>query len=293
MKVAVTGATGLVGSALVVSLKGAGHDVVPLKRPGDWNPEAATVNPLCFRNVDALVHLAGENIAAGRWTPARKARIRESRLKGTRLLAETMARLERRPAVFICASAIGYYGDRGSETLTEESNAGDGFLADVCKQWEAATEPAAQAGIRVVQLRTGIVLSGRGGALAKMLLPFKIGIGGKIGSGSQYWSWISLEDACRAIQHLLQAGGVHGAVNLVSPTPVTNVEFTRALGRALGRPAVLPLPAIAAKVVLGEMADPMLLASAKVEPSKLVASGFVFRYKDLEAALKAAVRREM
>ena len=290
MKIAVTGATGFIGSALTNSLQGAGHEVVGLRRPTDWDPEKRSVDTSVFQGVDAVVHLAGENIASGRWSAARKERIRGSRASPTRLIAEAIAGMADRPQVLVSASAIGYYGDRGAEVLREESGPGRGFLADVCKEWEAATDPATRKGIRVVHLRTGLVLGKNGGALAKMLLPFKLGIGGRIGSGDQYWSWISLEDVCAAIQHCIQAASLHGAVNLVSPVPVTNLEFTRALGRVLGRPTIFPLPAFAARLALGEMADALLLASARVEPAKLQASRFVFHYKDLEAALRQLLR---
>jgi uncharacterized protein (TIGR01777 family) len=290
MKIAVTGATGLIGSALVRSLQTAGHAVVRLRRPTDWDPDKHAVDPSVFRGVDAVVHLAGENIAGGRWTASQKSRILESRAKGTRLIAETIAGMSDRPQVMVSASAIGYYGDRGSEVLREESGPGTGFLADVCKQWEAATDPATRKGIRVVHLRTGIVLSKDGGALSKMLLPFKLGVGGRIGSGNQYWSWISLEDVCAAIQHCIEASSLHGAVNLASPSPVTNQVFTKALGQVLGRPTIFPLPAFAARLALGEMADALLLASARVEPAKLQASRFVFRNKDLQPALQQLLR---
>jgi uncharacterized protein (TIGR01777 family) len=291
MKIAVTGATGLIGSVLLPLLKRAGDEVVVLRRPDDWNPETGTVNQSVFRDIDAVVHLAGESIAAGRWTGARKARILDSRIKGTKLIAATIASMETRPSVLISASAIGYYGDRGGELLREESGPGVGFLPDVCKQWEAATDAASRKGIRIVHLRTGLVLSQNGGALPRMLLPFKLGIGGRIGSGNQYWSWISLNDECAAIQHCLQATALHGAVNLVSPSPVTNTEFTKTLGRVLGRPTIFPLPALAARLALGEMSDPLLLASARVEPAKLQASRFVFRDRDLRATLEQLLRK--
>jgi uncharacterized protein (TIGR01777 family) len=291
MKIAVTGATGLVGSALLPLLNRGGDEVVVLRRPDDWNPEKGTVNLEVFRGIHAVVHLAGESIAGGRWTAARKARILESRVKGTKLIAESVAGMEARPSVLISASAIGYYGDRGSEILREESGPGVGFLSDVCKQWEAATDAASRKGIRVVHLRTGLVLSKNGGALPRMLLPFKLGIGGRIGSGNQYWSWISLGDLCAAIQHCLQATALHGAVNLVSPSPVTNIEFTKTLGRVLCRPTIFPLPALAARLALGEMSDPLLLASARVEPAKLQASRFVFRDRDLRATLEQLLRK--
>jgi uncharacterized protein (TIGR01777 family) len=286
MKIAVTGSTGLVGSALLPFLTAAGHSVVGLRRPGHWDPDKGTIDTSVFDGVDAVVHLAGESIASGRWTAARKSRIRDSRVKGTKLISETIARLERPPQVLVSASAIGYYGDRGSEVLREDSAPGSGFLPDVCRQWEASTDPATRKGIRVVHLRTGLVLSSAGGALARMLLPFKMGVGGKIGSGEQYWSWISLDDLCAAILHCIQAIGLHGPVNIVSPSPVTNLQFTRTLGRVLSRPTIFPMPAFAARLALGEMADPLLLASARVEPAKLAASRFVFKHKDLEPALR-------
>lgn len=286
MKIAVTGSTGLVGSALTPSLERAGYEVARLKRPGQWDPERRTADISAFSGVDAVVHLAGESIASGRWTAARKQRILDSRVNGTKLIAETVARLDRLPQVLVSASAIGYYGDRGNEVLREESAAGTGFLPEVCRQWEAATDAATRKGIRVVHLRTGLVLSGKGGAMSKMLLPFKLGLGGKIGSGKQYWSWISIDDLCGAILHCIQATSLHGAVNMVSPSPVTNLEFTKTLGRVLGRPTMFPLPAFAARLALGEMADELLLASARVEPAKLLASRFLFRHKELEPALK-------
>ena len=286
MKIAVTGSTGLVGSALIPLLESAGHEVVRLRRPAQWDPEKGAADPSAFGGVDAVVHLAGENIAGGRWTAARKERILNSRVKGTKLIAETLGNLPKPPQVLVSASAIGYYGDRGSELLREQSPPGTGFLPDVCRQWEAATDAATRKGIRVVHLRTGIVLSGKGGALGKMLPPFKLGVGGKIGSGEQYWSWISIDDHCAAILHCIQASSLHGPVNSVSPSPVTNLEFTKALGRVLGRPVIFPLPAFAARLVLGEMSDPLLLASARIEPSKLMASRFIFRHKDPEPALR-------
>ena len=286
MKIAITGSTGLVGSALVPLLTKLGHDVVRLARPAQWDPEIGTIHSAVLNGADAIVHLAGESIAAGRWTASRKARIRDSRVKGTRLIAETVARIEKPPQVVVSASAIGYYGNRGSEVLREDSPPGNGFLSDVCRQWEAATDAATRRGIRVVHLRTGLVLSERGGALPKMLLPFRLGLGGRVGSGKQYWSWISLDDLCSAIIHSVQASSLHGPVNMVSPSAVTNLEFTKALGRVLRRPTVFPMPSFAARLAFGEMADALLLASARVEPAKLVASRFVFRHKDLDATLE-------
>lgn len=292
MRILVSGSTGLVGSDLVLFLTNAGHQVSRLVRSGNssgsvrWDPETGTIDRSGLEGIDAVVHLAGENIAAGRWTAAKKARIRDSRVKGTRLLSESIAGMARPPRVLVSASAIGYYGDRGDEVLREESPPGSGFLPEVCRQWEAATNPATRKGIRVVHLRTGLVLSGKGGALAKMLLPFKMGVGGKIGSGRQYMSWITLDDHCAVILHCIQAGTLQGPVNAVSPSPVTNLEFTKTLGRVLSRPTIFPLPAVAARIALGEMADDLLLASTRVEPSKLVASRFGFRYRDLEPALR-------
>ena len=289
MRIAVTGSTGLIGSALVPWLTNGGHEVIRMRRPADWDPDAGTVHSSVLNGVSAVVHLAGENIAAGRWTASRKTRIRDSRIKGTTLIAETLGKLEKPPQVLVSASAIGYYGDRGREVLPEDSSPGNGFLVDVCRQWEGATDAATRKGIRVVYLRTGIVLSEKGGALQKMLLPFKFGLGGKVGSGNQFWSWISLDDVCSAIVHCIQANGLHGAVNTVSPSPVTNLEFTKVLGRVLYRPTIFPVPSFAARLVFGEMADALLLASAQVEPAKLLASRFLFRHKDLEAALKAVL----
>jgi len=286
MKIALTGSTGLVGSALVPGLISAGHDVVRLMRPAQWDPEKRTADVYAFAGTDAVVHLAGENIASGRWTAARKQRILDSRVRGTKLIAETISRMDRPPQVLVSASAVGYYGDRGSEILREESPPGTSFLSDVCRQWEAATDAATRKGIRVVHLRTGIVLSVKGGAMAKMLPPFKLGVGGQIGSGNQYWSWISLDDVCGAILHCIQEAGLRSAVNIVSPEPVTNLDFTKVLGRVLGRPTVVPLPAFAARLALGEMADELLLASARVEPAKLLASRFSFHHRELEPTLR-------
>ena len=293
MRIAITGSSGLVGSALVSSLVKAGHDVVRLKRPEDWDPESRTVNTSAFSGAKAIVHLAGENIAAGRWTAARKRRILDSRSIGTKLIAETISRIDPPPDVLVSSSAIGYYGDRGNELLREESPAGTGFLADVCRQWEGATDAATRRGIRVVNLRTGLVLSSKGGAMARMLLPFKFGVGGKIGSGKQYWSWISLDDVCGVIVHCIQASDLHGPVNTVSPTPLTNMEFTKTLGRVLGRPTIFPMPAFAARLALGEMADELLLSSARVEPTKLAASRFVFKHRELEPTLRYLLNQKV
>jgi uncharacterized protein (TIGR01777 family) len=290
MKIAVTGSRGLVGSALVSRLAATGHDVVRLRRPHDWDPETQTADVSAFSGAGAIIHLAGESIARGRWTASRKKRILESRVQGTRLISETISRMDHLPQVLVSASAIGYYGDRGSEVLREESPPGTGFLADVCRQWESATDLATRKGVRVVHLRTGLVLSSRGGAMGKMLLPFKLGLGGRIGSGDQYWSWISIDDVCGAIIHCIHGAAVHGPVNIVSPSPVTNSEFTKTFGRVLGRPTVLPMPAFAARFALGEMADELLLASARVEPAKLSASRYVFNHRQLEPTLRYLFR---
>ena len=294
MHVLVTGSTGLIGSSLIPLLTTGGHNVTRLVRsepkPGaaevHWDPESGRIDKSGLKGVDAVVHLAGESIAAGRWTTEQKARIRSSRVKGTKLLCETLTQLEHPPRVWVCASAIGYYGDRGDEVLNEESPPGSGFLSEVCLEWEAETEPAAQKGIRVVNLRIGVVLSPAGGALAKMLFPFKMGVGGVIGSGRQYMSWVALDDVVGAIHHALITDGLQGPVNATAPQPVTNREFTKTLGRVLGRPTLFPLPSFAARLALGEMADELLLASACVEPTQLLKTGYQFRFPELEGALR-------
>jgi hypothetical protein len=244
-----------------------------------------------LEGVEAVVHLAGENIAAGRWTAARKEEIRRSRVEGTRRLSESLARLSRRPKVLVSASAVGFYGNRGDEILKEDSASGRDFLAQVCREWEAATEPASRAGIRVVHPRFGVILSPAGGALKKMLLPFKMGAGGRIGSGTQFMSWIAIDDAVGAIHHAIVTEGLQGAVNAVAPTPVSNAEFTRTLARVLSRPAIAPMPALAARLAFGEMADALLLASQRVVPARLQASGYRFRHAELEGALRHLLGR--
>ena len=293
MRVVVTGSRGLVGSALVPFLTTGGHRVIRLVRgsPGGpdeigWNPARGLPDASPLEGIDAAVHLAGENIAAGRWTPTRKAEIRRSRVEGTRRLCESLARLAQPPKVLVSASAVGFYGDRGAEVLTEDSDPGGGFLADVCREWESATEPASRAGIRVVNLRLGMVLSPTGGALRKMLLPFRLGAGGRVGTGEQFVSWIALDDAVGVIHHALDNNAVRGPVNAVAPGPVSNAEFARTLARILRRPALLPLPAVAARLAFGEMADALLLSGARVMPARIQASGYRFRFPDLEAALR-------
>jgi uncharacterized protein (TIGR01777 family) len=250
-----------------------------------WNPAQGTIDISGLEGFDAVVHLAGENIASGRWTAARKQRILESRVNGTRLLSGSLAKLQRSPRVLVSSSAIGYYGDRGNAMLTEESAPGSGFLSDVCRSWESATEAASTSGIRVVHVRTGVVLSTGGGALAKMLPPFRMGVGGKIGSGNQYMSWISLHDLCRVYAYAIQTESLRGAVNGVAPSPVTNAEFTKALGASLHRPVLLPMPAFAARLAFGEMADALLLASARVVPKLLENAGFVFEDREIRQTL--------
>src|SRR5512143_2870089 len=299
MKVLVTGASGFVGSALVPFLTNEGHIVVRLVRsapaPGHgevrWDPERGTIDLDAIEGMDAAVHLAGESIAASPWTAEGKRRIRESRVGGTRLLCESFSRLDRPPKTLVCASAVGYYGDRGHEVLREDSPPGTGFLAQVCREWEAASEAAERKGIRVVRLRIGMVLSAKGGALARMLGIFRAGLGGRVGSGAQYMSWIALDDIAGVFDHAIRTESLEGPVNAVSPRPVTNREFATTLGRVLGRPAVLPVPAFAVRLVLGEMADELLLASARVEPDRLLLSGYAFRHPELEAALRHLLRR--
>ncbi len=295
---AVTGATGLIGTALVKRLAAEGHRVRALVRrePGAgeirWDPDRGRLDPNDLEGIDAVVHLAGENVGA-RWTAARKARIRNSRVRGTRLLSEILARMRRQPAVLIAASAIGIYGDRGDEIVTDGSRLGDAshdFLAAVGQEWEAAAEPARQSGIRVVHPRFGVVLSPDGGALSKMLLPFRLGLGGRLGSGAQWMSWISIDDAVGALLHLLLEHRLLGAVNLTAPEPVRNRDFTRILGRVLSRPTPFPVPAGALRLVFGEMADATLLSSARVVPGTLEASGYRFSHRELEPALRHVLR---
>lgn len=294
MHIAVSGSHGFIGSALVASLQAAGHQVTPLVRGRSpveggiaWSAEAAYVDTAKLEGIDAVVHLAGEPIP-GRWTPQKKARILESRYQGTRLIAEAISQLAKPPKVFVCASAIGYYGDRGDEILREESPSGGGFLAQVCREWEAATEPAAKKGIRVVNLRIGIVLGAGGGALAQMLLPFRMGVGGRIGSGTQYMSWIALDDLVGIVHHVLTTESLRGPVNAVAPNPVTNAEFTKTLGKVLSRPTIFPLPAFVVKLAFGQMGEEALLGSQRVEPGRLKASGYKFRSPELEDTLRRA-----
>ena len=293
MNVLLTGSSGLIGSALAPALSGDGHRVRRLRRAAStaagatsWNPADGAFAAGALDGIDAVVHLAGENIAGGRWTAARKARIRDSRVDGTRRLSEALAALDVPPRVLVAASAIGYYGDRGDALLDESAAPGTGFLPAVSRSWETAAAPARDAGIRVVQLRIGIVLSPAGGALAQMLLPFRLGVGGVLGSGDQYMSWIALDDVVGVVRHALADESLSGPVNTVAPQAVTNREFTRTLGKVLRRPTILPAPAFALRVALGEMADALLLASTRVDPAALRATTFEFRHPQLDGALR-------
>jgi len=296
LRVLVSGSSGLVGSALVASLKSVGARVVRLARPATvrstsdeervpWDP-SQPVSPDAVSGCDAVIHLAGESLV-GRWTVNKKSRLRESRIPATANLAHALAQAKAKPHIFLSASAIGYYGNRGDETLTEDSSPGTGFTADLAREWEQASWSAAQAGIRTVQMRIGVVLATSGGALSKMLPAFKLGLGGKLGDGRQWMSWIDLQDVIGAIQHILRSDLLHGPVNLVAPRPVTNEEFSKTLGSILSRPTVFPLPAFAARLAFGEMADELLLASQRVEPTKLISSGYPFRFPTVRQSLKS------
>jgi len=295
-RILVTGSSGLVGTALLPTLKTGGYKVTRLVRraiaaddEAFWDP-AQPISPEAVSGFDAVIHLAGESIV-GRWTAAKKSRIRDSRIPATAHLAEALAQAKHKPGVFLSASAIGYYGKRADEVLTEDSAGGEGFAADLAREWESATGSAAKAGIRTVQMRIGIVLSSRGGALQKMLPPFKMGVGGKLGNGRQWMSWVDLQDIVGAIHHLLKTDLLSGPVNLVAPKPVTNADFTKMLASVLSRPAIFPMPAFAARLAFGEMADELLLASQRVEPGKLIASGYPFRFGELRASLENILGR--
>jgi uncharacterized protein (TIGR01777 family) len=293
MKIILTGASGLIGSALRSFLMENGHEITALVRSKlngtaeeiYWEPNSGILDKTKVEGFDAVVHLAGENIAS-RWTEETKAKIRDSRLNGTRLLRNTLNELEHPPKVLVCASAIGYYGDRGDEVLTEDSEAGIGFLAELCREWEATSVAVGPKGIRLVNLRIGVVLSAEGGALQKMLTPFKMGAGGIVGDGNQFWSWIAIDDLVGAIHHALTTESLQGAVNAVSPNPIDNRGFTKTLGQVLGRPTIFPMPAFAARMAFGEMAEGLLLSSARVKPKKLLASNYEFRFSDLADALR-------
>ncbi|MBY0586208.1 TIGR01777 family oxidoreductase [bacterium] len=289
MKFALSGASGMIGSALRRSLENDQHEVIPLVRSNSgngipWNPEKQTIDLASLEGVDGIIHLAGENIAGARWTDAFKEKVYLSRSQGTSTLSRAIKRMDRPPSLFVSASATGYFGDRGDERLTEDSPPGIGFLPTVCRAWEDAARPAALE-TRLIVTRFGMVLAREGGALAKMLLPFRLGLGGVVGSGQQYMSWISLTDAVSAIRHLIDHDHAEGTFHLVSPSPVTNREFTKTLGNVLHRPTLFPLPAGIARLLMGEMADGLLLSSARVLPSRLLEAGFRFKHPDLRSAL--------
>ncbi|NOX59606.1 MAG: TIGR01777 family protein [Planctomycetes bacterium] len=297
MNVLVTGSSGLIGSALVRHLESEGHHVTRLARQAresdnspTWDPASGRIDLSVGGPWDAVVHLAGENIAGGRWTKARKLKIRKSRVDGTKLLCDALANLDVKPTVVACASAIGFYGECGDVEVDEQQSVGTGFLAEVCQAWEGAAQPASDVGIRVVNFRLGVVLSTGGGALAKMLTPFRLGLGGVVGSGQQCMSWICLADAVRAIAHILSDDSMSGAVNVVAPNPVTNRTFTKTLGCALRRPTVVPMPAFVAKLAFGELAEALLLSSARVSPKQLMASGFSFEHDELADAFESVLR---
>jgi uncharacterized protein (TIGR01777 family) len=297
---AVSGSSGLIGSALTAALAADGHTIRRMVRrepaPGSgeifYDPLSGSIEAEKLEGLDGLIHLAGENVAAGRWTRARKARIRESRVKGTRLIAKSLAGLRQPPELLLNASAIGFYGDRGDDELDESSEPGEGFLPSVCLEWERETEPARLAGIRVAMLRIGVVLASEGGALRRMLTPFRLGLGGRLGDGRQFVSWIALADLIRAMLFIIARPELEGAVNGVAPSPVRNAEMTRVLARLLGRPALFPAPAPLLRLALGEMAEGMILASGRVLPNRLLNAGFSFEYPDLESALRRALSRK-
>lgn len=293
MRIVVSGSTGLIGSALIPVLTSQGHEIVRLLRrrptPGEsavcWDPERGTIDRAGIEGIDVVIHLAGENVF-GRWTPAKQQRIRDSRVQGTRLMSDTIAGLTPPPHTLLAASAIGYYGDRGAEAVTEQSSPGEDFLAQVAREWEAATGSATRAGIRVANMRFGVVLTPAGGALATMLPPFRLGLGGPVGSGNQYLSWIALDDAINAIGHVLSTTTLLGPVNITAPNPVTNRDFAKTLGKVLGRPAVIPVPAFALRVAFGTEGAAMLQSGQRVLPARLLASGFRFAYESVEPALR-------
>lgn len=294
MKILISGSSGFIGSELVSSLRDRGHEVIRLVRDEKelsedtllWDPQHREIRPEFFEGFDAVINLAGENIANGRWSPEKKRKIYDSRVIGTHMLAELLARLKQPPKLLINASAVGYYGDRGDAILDENSASGQGFLAEVCKKWEEAANSAAQAGIRVIKLRFGVILSVKGGMLSKMLLPFRLGLGGPLGSGKQYISWVSMDDLMGVFFHLLSHPEMEGAINVCTPHPVTNKEFTKTLASVLRRPAFFSVPASLLRFILGEMADEMLLGSTRAVPKVLEESGYTFLYPDLKGALR-------
>ena len=306
MHVAITGASGLLGTALSNVLRAGAHRVTGITRsdpgPGElqWSPAEGRIDPAGLRGIDAVVHLAGEkigfadwsprSIAAARWTPEMKRRIIDSRVAGTSLIARTLAGLDDGPRTLVSASAVGYYGDRGDETLTEDSAAGDLFMSRVCQAWESSADPARDAGLRVVHPRMGLIQTPEDGALQRSLPVFRLGLGGRFGSGRQWWSWVMLEDVIGVLVHALTDDGVQGPVNVTAPEPVTNATYTRVLGRVLGRPAVLPIPEFGPRLVFGEMAHELLYVSARVLPAATLATGYRFRYTDLETGLRSVLK---
>lgn len=293
MRILVSGSHGLVGKALISSLRSDSHEIVRLVRgkPSgateiEWHPNQEKIDASALEGLDAVVHLAGESIASGRWTDEKKRAIRDSRVKGTALLSDALARLSRPPSVFVSASAIGYYGNRGDEVLTEKSAPGDDFLASVCVEWENATIPTIEKGIRTVHARFGIILDPKEGALAKMLTPFRMGIGGRIGDGKQWMSWIDINDVVNGLKSVIENSSVNGPVNFVAPNPVTNAEFTKTLGRVLSKPTLFPVPKFGVRLAFGEMGDALLLSGQRVEPNVLQQSGYGFAYPSLDLALR-------
>jgi uncharacterized protein (TIGR01777 family) len=293
MRILVTGSHGLIGSAVCGHFESGGHEVISLGRTKGkapwWDPASGEIDLNGVGKLDAVIHLAGENIATGRWTSSKKKKIRESRVDGTALLCDALSGLPILPKVLISGSAVGFYGNRGEHSLNEESGKGSSFLSDVCADWEAATEAAEEVGIRVVHIRTGVVLSKSGGVLGRMLLPFKFGLGGVLGSGEQFFSWIDIRDEVGAISHLLEHEEISGAVNLTAPSPVTNREFTKALGKVLSRPTIFPMPAFICKLIFGEMGETIMLGGSKVEPSVLLKSGYRFRYPLLKESIESLI----
>jgi len=301
MKILISGASGLVGKALTHRLQEDGHTIARLVRPGGgrtspgdifWDPMAAAVDAPAMEGSDAVIHLSGASIAESRWTPERKAVLRSSRIASTRVLVDTLSGLKRKPRVFLCASATGYYGSRGDEVLIESSEGGKDFLALLARDWEAEARRAELAGIRTIRLRFGVILSSEGGALPRMLVPFKYGLGGRLGSGNQWMSWIAIEDVVEVVRSAIASDEFSGPVNVVAPNPVRNSEFTHVVATRLHRPAIFSAPAFALRIALGEMADPLLLASQRVIPERLIAMGHKFHFANLDAALQNILERK-
>jgi uncharacterized protein (TIGR01777 family) len=300
MRLIISGASGLVGNALTKTFRADGHTVLRLVRPGAavsspdvirWDPPSSQIDLAAMEGADVVVHLSGANISDGRWTPARRALLRSSRVDSTRAFVDSLAQLRQKPRVFLSASAVGYYGNRGDEILTEAAGPGSDFLSLLARDWEAEASRASLCGIRTAILRFGVILAAEGGALPQMIRPFQFGIGGRLGSGRQWLSWVPLEDVIRIVQFIIANPQINGPVNIVAPKPVQNAEFARIIGQTLHRPAIFPAPAFALRVALGEMADALLLASQRVRPEKLLAAGYSFHFEDLEPALRAILVR--